>query len=84
DDQIEAPPASDLIRGKMEARVRIIDVKTGATLWPADATTGYPLELQSDWTSRGEGVNDSSVEESVRNSLAENIVRLFYKFTPES
>ena len=82
DDQIEAPPASDLIRGKMSVRVRIIDVATGATLWPTDASDGYPIDSQSDWVSRGDGTNDSTVEESVRNQTAELIARLFYKFTP--
>jgi hypothetical protein len=81
-DQIESPPASDLIRGKMSVRVRIVDVKTATTLWPRDAVEGYPMEGQSDWTSRGEGVTDSSVEENLRNGLAEDIARLFYKYTP--
>ena len=80
DDQIEAPPASDLIRGKMSARVRVIDVATGTTLWPTDASDGYPIDCQSDWVSRGDGTNDSTVEESVRNETAELISRLFYKF----
>jgi hypothetical protein len=81
-DQIESPPASDLIRGKMTVHVRIIDTTTGDTLWPRDATDGYPMESQSDWMSRGEGVNDSTMSENLHNALAEDIVRLFYKFTP--
>ena len=81
-DQIETPPASDLIRGKISVRVRIVDVKTAVTLWPRDAVEGYPMDEQSDWTARGEGVNDSTIEEGTRNAVAESIVRLFYKYKP--
>ena len=82
DDQIEAPPASDLIRGKVSVRVRIVDVKTALTLWPRDAVEGYPMDQESEWTARTEGVTDSTIEEGTRNAVAESIVRLFYKYTP--
>jgi hypothetical protein len=84
DSRVESAGGTDTIRAKAAVRVRMVDVATGATLWPTDAAEGYALDSETDYAARGEGVSDSSQFEAVRSIIADKIVKLFYKHQPDN
>jgi hypothetical protein len=75
----ESAGGSDTIRATASARVRMVDVATGQTLWPADAAGGYAVDSETQFQARGEGVSESTQMEQVRQMLANKIIKLFYE-----
>ena len=84
DNHDESAGGSDTIRATAAARVRMVDVATGQTLWPADAADGYPVDAETEFQARGEGVSESSQMEEVRGTLANKIIKLFYEHLPDN
>lgn len=68
---------SDLIRGRGEIRVRLVDANTGATIWPVEAADGYPILAETRIVRRAER-DDSIVRSDVHRALAARAARLFY------
>jgi hypothetical protein len=83
DNHDETAGGSDTIRATASARVRMIDVATGQTLWPTAAAEGYFLDAKTAYQARGEGVSESTQLEQVRAMLADEITKLFYSHVPE-
>ena len=73
----------DMIRGNAKVFAKIVDVKTGEALWPAASTVGQQVDSQSEYMTRGDGIHESNVMDQTRQTIAEDLVRLFYKFSPE-
>ena len=77
----------DLMKARAEMRVRVVDVKTGQTLWPRETPEGYPVAAQSSWTrtqsGAREGVGEPALRDQVAATAANQIVRLFRKWRPE-
>ena len=74
----------DVLTGQTSATVKVVDVATGNTLWPADiaAEAGYPVgagtRLGAD-----NGANVQDVRQRMYAKLSHEIARLFYKWQPE-
>ena len=68
---------SDLIKGRGEIRVRFVDVNTAATMWPTDATEGFPITAETSIVHHAER-NDTLVRSDIHRSLAVRAARLFY------
>jgi hypothetical protein len=75
----ESAGGSDTIRATASARVKMVDVATGQTLWPPDAANGYAVDADTQFQARGEGVSESTQMEQVRQMLANKIIKLFYE-----
>lgn len=84
DSHDESAGGSDTIRAKASARVRLIDVATGRTLWPPDAAAGYAVDAETAYGARGEGISESTQMEQVRAMIADSIVKLFYDHQPDN
>lgn len=74
---------SQLLRGSMSARVKMIDVATGQTMWPTDATEGYPVAVQTPLKYVEEGVSPEAARARLLRQLADSVGKLFYKWKPE-
>jgi hypothetical protein len=74
---------SEVYQGRGSAVVRVVDVATGQTLWPAAGSDGYPIGQQSQLVRARPGVDDASVRRGVQKAMAEQIAKLFYKYKPD-
>jgi hypothetical protein len=72
----------DMLRASATALVRVVDVQSGATVWPPAASDGYPVSATTPVTHLGDGIDEGSVRESLQQQLGVQIARLFYKHDP--
>ena len=75
--------SSDMYQGRGSALVRIVDVETGQTLWPADVPEGFAVGQDLRPVRARPGVDDISVRREVMHGLADQIGKLFYKYKPD-
>ena len=75
--------ASEMLKGSGAARAKLIDVATGATLWPTDTPEGRYVSAESPMLHAGETTTPQSVRAGVQRELAEKIVQFFYSYKPE-
>jgi hypothetical protein len=74
---IEPALASDMAKGRVEARVKVIDVASGQTLWPMDNTQGYALWVENPYV---QGVNEVTLRAQLCHTISDRIAKLFYKW----
>ena len=72
--------ATELARGRVAARVRVIDADSGDTLWPLDTTQGMPLSVEDPYARTGSGQTAGALRQKMSEDLAEKIAKLFYKY----
>ena len=84
DVSIEPAIGSELLQGRAEARVRVVDVHTGQTLWPSDAAQGQPVGAATSYTSVSAGGGESIVRDQLLDSLADKIAKLFYTWKSDT
>jgi hypothetical protein len=67
-------------QGKASVLVKVVDVKTGATLWPTDMVDGRAVAFE---TSPHRGAdNQSDIRNRLYDGLSQQITRFFYKHKP--
>lgn len=64
------------------ARVRVVDVATGAASWPVDNQIGYPLSADVPFDAQGTESTDAHT--AVLTKLSDSIARLFYPYSADS
>jgi PBP1b-binding outer membrane lipoprotein LpoB len=74
---------SNLLRGTAMAHVRLVNVKTGETMWPTDSVTGHPIAAETPYASLNDAANESGVRMALNKILAIEIGRLFRKWKPD-
>ena len=79
--------AGEMIKGRGEMLVRVVDVASGQTLWPRDLPEGYTVVSQTPWVRTTEGGREGAIEPTLRDQVARNaasqIVKLFRAWRPE-
>jgi hypothetical protein len=80
---VENTVGGEMLQGRTEMTVRVVDAATGVTRWPADAATGYPVAIQTPWVRRGEGASESTLRDQMCRRAAYDMVKLFRKHSPE-
>ncbi len=80
---IGAPPGSDLLKGRIAVQVRIVDVETGITRWPTEATEGIPLAYETPLPRADVNTTEPMVRQHMHHEMAIRIGRLFYKWKPQ-
>lgn len=65
------------------ARVRVVDVKTGDTLWPIDAAQGYQLTVEVPYGNQDEA-SMNLMRTKMLTSLSHSIAKLFYQWKPDT
>jgi hypothetical protein len=81
---IGAPPGSELIKGRVAVQVRVVDVETGDTRWPTEATEGIPLGYETPLPRANENATEAIVRAKMHSAMADRIAKLFYKWKPET
>ena len=79
-DSVEMAEASDFRRGEATAHVRIIDVKTGQTRWPFDASEGFPVATKTPVVKVTDDGTEQALRRTVNQRLGGDIARLFYDY----
>jgi hypothetical protein len=74
---------SDIMRGAASGRVKVIDSETGATLWPVEATQGYPVQAETPIRRPSDKATPMTVREETCEKFGTTIGRLFHKWQPE-
>lgn len=80
--EVNVNSGGQLIKGKAEANVRVVDCKSGRTLWPTDLAAGYHVGVESPYRSPNESNADLMNDEMIR-AMAGEIAKLFYTYTIE-
>jgi hypothetical protein len=73
----------DVLKGKMGATVRVIDPATGHTVFPNDGTPGASVSYETPLLRRTDQNTPASVQRNLDAGLADQVVKLFYKYKPE-
>ena len=81
---VEGDATRGIVRGKADARVRVVDTKTGNTIWPIDAQAGYPVGAEIPFTQSDDPTAANEVHNALLESLSEQIGRLFHEWKPET
>ena len=80
---VEGDASQNLVSGVADARVRLVDVETGHTIWPADSQGGYPVGAKVPYA-QAERNTATDMHNALLTSLSQQIGRLFHQWKPES
>lgn len=80
---IEAPPASDVVRLKIGAKIRIVEAAIARTTWPDSGDT-EAFEVETPWQRIEPGTSRSSLNQEILRESGEEIARWFYAYKPET
>lgn len=74
--------ASEMLTGKAEVRVRVVDA-SGELKWPIDSAKGFPVNVKLNPKRVPLGSGDQTIRQELRTTLADKIAKLFYNWTSE-
>jgi hypothetical protein len=76
---------SDAWHGTATAMVRVVDVQTGATLWPPQSTDGLPVDAATSYMNNDQTQEPTelSIRESLQHLLSDKVAELFYASSVE-
>jgi hypothetical protein len=72
--------ASEMLKGTSAARVKLIDVASGATVWPGESPEGRFVGVDSPMIRTSETATAASVRTGLQHALADKIAKFFYKY----
>ncbi len=79
---IDRPAGSELFKGTASARVRVVDVESGRSLWPKDSRSGEPYLMETPYV-HDTDISEDQLRLQLAQTLAQQVVRNFYDWTPE-
>lgn len=77
---IESAVGSDFLRGRGSVRVRLIDTKSGDTIWPKEIFEGFPISFETPVPRSDQRTNQTLARAQLHEGLALRIGRLFRKW----
>jgi hypothetical protein len=80
---VDITPGSELLRGRFNAVVKVVDVATGQSRWPNDIIDGFPVSWESKPQRPTDNVYPAAVRERALRVGANHVARLFYKWKPD-
>ncbi len=80
---VQPLPGGEGLQGLTTARVRLVDVKDGHTLFPNDLSDGYPVSAQTRMGIKSPA-NPIDLRDKMYLDVADQVAKLFYAWTPES
>jgi len=81
---IETSVADQMVKGTIEATVRVIDTKTGVVRWPSESVQGYPVSIDTPLLAVDDKMTEQGLRRRMHEYLAISIGRLFYDWTNEN
>jgi hypothetical protein len=80
---VQPLPGGEGMQGLTTARVRLVDVKDGHTLFPNDLSDGFPVSAATRMGIKSP-VNPIDLRDKMYTDVADQVAKLFYAWTPES
>lgn len=80
---IDAPPASDVVRLKIGAKIRIVETASARTTWPESGDT-EAFDVETPWQRIEPGTSRSALNQEILRASGEEIARWFYAYQPET
>lgn len=77
----ELAGGSDLMKARLDVRVKIIDVATGHARWPVDLADGYPMSVETPFEAQRQIAPVATLRAKMCRELSNNIAVLFYERT---
>ena len=77
----DPPLASEMMRGKVTALVKVVDVATGHTVWPQDTSAGRQIKFET--PDVHDANSNADVQEKLYQRLSDKISKLFYEYTTD-
>lgn len=81
---VERAPGGEMARGRVAARVRIVDTEKGQTLWPNDQAEGFSVFHETRYRLLRGDVTESTVRQEAYTAAADRIIGLFRKYRPDT
>jgi len=75
---MEVAVGESMVRGSMDATVRVVDATTGQTRWPSESQQGWPVSVQSPFTTVDEKASETAFRRKMHESMALQVSHLFY------
>jgi hypothetical protein len=79
--KVESSIGHDMVRGELQALVKIVDAANGETLWPKGAEQGFEVNVDTPFTRTDDTTTPTTVEDALARSAADQIAKLFYTWT---
>ncbi len=73
-----------ILQGKASVLVKVIDAATGDTLWPVEIDEGRTIGAETNPVQGTDRFRPEEIRNNLYNQTAHNVVRLFYKWKPDS
>ena len=70
-------------QGKAQVMVRVVNVASGATVWPTDAADGFPVGYKTELARPSDTSTTTQIREELYDGLSVSIGRLFHKWKPD-
>jgi len=80
---VDQSVGGDMLQGRAEMTVRIVGAATGATRWPTDNPTGYPIPIETPWLRTGADTTEADLRDTMARQAATQIGQLFRKYSAE-
>lgn len=80
---VEPQPGSEMMKGKAQAMVKLIDAQTGRTMWPRETSAGREVKVETPYLRPENGATPDGVQEEMFHTLADKIAKLFYDWQSE-
>lgn len=82
DFNIQSAVGTDALKAHADARVKVVNCKTGQTIWPRDATSaGFRVSADVPFVADAQNPDEPQVREALARALAQNIAVLFHPHT---
>jgi hypothetical protein len=83
DNTVYSEGAQDMLKGRIDGSVRVIDAATGRTIFPNDGTPGVSVSYETPLLRRTDQNTPAGVQRNLDAGLADQVAKLFYKYKPE-
>ena len=80
--EVSQDPSQGAVHAVATARIKVVDVKTGNTLWPSDASHGKELSQTVEYDQL-DGQRAVAMHTEMLTKLSSKIAKLFYTWKPE-
>jgi hypothetical protein len=81
---IDVDDTDQMVRGEMDASVRIIDARTGQNRWPEDAQQGWPVSFSTPFAPLASGTTEAGYRRKMHEAMAQRISHLFYDWQDDN
>lgn len=78
----DPPPGSETVQGESHATVKLVDARTGKTLFPRDSSVGRDVSYKTPALSE-EGTTRDAVQQQLYKHLTDDVSHLFYDWQDE-